>query len=186
MARDGPPRMEARPTGSGRERSSPNRCDQCRGQARHLHDRRPACESPARSSPRSCCSRCSRSMPGRHPATSSFPHIARATVIGCRRTYRRCRAARTSRAGQLETPGRIVRRALRRTRSRAVNGCCHRFSLRRSRSAADAGGAPHSSDAASVGSAWRESTAVPSLRKAARASRTASSRMRVVRRNVRA
>ncbi len=26
--------MEARPTGSGRERSSPNRCDQCRGQAR--------------------------------------------------------------------------------------------------------------------------------------------------------
>ena len=34
--RDGPPRMEARPTGSGRERSSPNRCDQCRGQARHL------------------------------------------------------------------------------------------------------------------------------------------------------
>ena len=31
---DGPPRMEARPTGSGRERSSPNRCDQCRGQAR--------------------------------------------------------------------------------------------------------------------------------------------------------
>ena len=38
---DGPPRMEARPTGSGRERSSPNRCDQCRGQARHLRDRRP-------------------------------------------------------------------------------------------------------------------------------------------------
>ena len=33
---DGPPRMGARPTGSGRERSSPNRCDQCRGQARHL------------------------------------------------------------------------------------------------------------------------------------------------------
>jgi hypothetical protein len=33
---DGPPRMEARPTGSGRERSSPNCCDQCRGQARHL------------------------------------------------------------------------------------------------------------------------------------------------------
>ncbi len=33
---DGPPRMEARPTGSGRERSSPNRCDQCRGKARHL------------------------------------------------------------------------------------------------------------------------------------------------------
>ena len=27
--------MEARPNGSGRERSSPNRCDQCRGQARH-------------------------------------------------------------------------------------------------------------------------------------------------------
>ena len=36
IAPDGPPRMEARPTGSGRERSSPNRCDQCRGQARHL------------------------------------------------------------------------------------------------------------------------------------------------------
>ena len=28
---DGPPRMEARPTGSGRERSSPNRSRQCRG-----------------------------------------------------------------------------------------------------------------------------------------------------------
>ena len=37
IGRDGPPRMEARPTGSGRERSSPNRCNQCRGQARHLH-----------------------------------------------------------------------------------------------------------------------------------------------------
>ena len=36
ITRDGPPRMEARPTGSGRERSSPNCCDQCRGQARHL------------------------------------------------------------------------------------------------------------------------------------------------------
>ena len=36
MAIDGPPRMEARPTGSGRERSSPNCCDQCRGKARHL------------------------------------------------------------------------------------------------------------------------------------------------------
>ena len=40
IGRDGPPRMEARPTGSGRERSSPNRCDQCRGQARHLSSSR--------------------------------------------------------------------------------------------------------------------------------------------------
>ena len=39
---DGPPRMEARPTGSGRERSSPNRCDQCRGQARHLDRSKPS------------------------------------------------------------------------------------------------------------------------------------------------
>ena len=42
---DGPPRMEARPTGSGRERSSPNRCDQCRGKARKpytpSHERTP-------------------------------------------------------------------------------------------------------------------------------------------------
>jgi hypothetical protein len=35
IAGDGPPRMEARPTGSGGEPSSPNCCDQCRGQARH-------------------------------------------------------------------------------------------------------------------------------------------------------
>ncbi len=44
---DGPPRMEARPTGSGRERSSPNRCDQCRGQARH-----PTLDSRHMASPR--------------------------------------------------------------------------------------------------------------------------------------
>ena len=31
MRRDGPPRMEARPTGSGGEPSSPKRCNQCRG-----------------------------------------------------------------------------------------------------------------------------------------------------------
>ena len=39
---DGPPRMEARPTGSGRERSSPNCCDQCRGKARHLDYPKPS------------------------------------------------------------------------------------------------------------------------------------------------
>ena len=39
--------MEARPTGSGRERSSPNRCDQCRGQARHLSSSAQAAWRPA-------------------------------------------------------------------------------------------------------------------------------------------
>lgn len=49
MLADGPPRMEARPTGSDGEPSSPNRCDQCRGKARqppsHRLARRTRCSA---------------------------------------------------------------------------------------------------------------------------------------------
>ena len=49
--------MGARPNGSGRERSSPNRCDQCRGQARHLlpesASKRPGASGPASRASRS-------------------------------------------------------------------------------------------------------------------------------------